>query len=117
MKRLLTLPNLDRASRGMLWLILHRQHAGRADCLLWPYGKNSSGYGQTSIESGGKLVTASRIMCMLAHGEPEHHMLDAAHSCGNRPCVNPNHLRWATPEQNMQDTRLHKTGSYRDRAR
>jgi hypothetical protein len=59
----------------------------------------------------GHFERATRVMCKLAHGPaptPKHH---AAHSCGkgHEACINPKHLRWATPRENAADAKLHGT--------
>lgn len=84
----------------LAWLKRHAKHVGH-DCLEWPYSKMGGGYGHLSIE--GKFQSASRLMCILAHGEAPSEIHQSAHSCHNPPCVNPNHLRWATPVENVQD--------------
>lgn len=77
------------------------------DCIIWPYGKKE-GYGFLNDGSGG-TVTASRLICTLAHGEPPAEGMEAAHSCGNRPCCNKRHLRWATCTENNADKIEHGT--------
>lgn len=86
-----------------------RSHVGFAgnECLAWPYKCVPSGYGLAVV--GGVQKRASRWMCILAHGEPPFPKAEAAHSCGNASCVNPTHLRWATPKQNAADKNIHGT--------
>ena len=77
------------------------------DCILWPFSLNKQGYGQLGWD-GRRHVSASRVMMILASGK-EHDDLHAAHKCGNRQCVNPNHIYWATPKQNCHDKWVHGT--------
>ncbi|RVG08581.1 hypothetical protein CN204_04415 [Sinorhizobium meliloti] len=77
------------------------------ECLLWPYGKDSKGYGQITIN--GKNFGAHRYICLVVHGEPPTEKHHASHSCGNGHlgCVNPNHLGWKTNLENIQDMVAH----------
>ncbi len=75
------------------------------DCVLWPLWCYPNGYGAVAFTG---IKYAHRVMCELAHGpSPEGH--EAAHSCGVRGCVNPNHLSWKTASANQLDRRIHGT--------
>lgn len=79
-------------------------------CVTWPFkAKTPKGYGVTGFQ--GQMQNASRVMCVLAHGEPPTSSHEAANSCGkgHEGCVNPGHLRWATRSENHMDKRRHGT--------
>jgi hypothetical protein len=79
------------------------------DCLIWPFGRTADGYGGISIR--GNKMEAHRVICIEVHGQPPTRKHHAAHTCGNgrKGCVNPHHLRWATPAENEHDKLLHGT--------
>lgn len=88
---------------GISFLRAHLSHMG-GDCLIWPLSCDNHGYAVCGLN--GKRHKAHRLMCEMAHGpapSPKHH---AAHSCGRgqQGCVNPQHVRWATPKENMEDS-------------
>ena len=102
------------APKGSSAAFLHANVSSTSqDCIIWPYRPNASGYGLAVID--GKQGIASRMMCVLAHGQPVSPRIYAAHKCGNPTCVNPNHLYWATHSENMADRKKHGTEIYGER--
>lgn len=73
------------------------------ECLLFPFAIGNHGYGMAD----GDL--AHRVVCTRAHGTAPEEGMHAAHSCGNRICVNKRHLRWDTPQGNEADKLIHGT--------
>lgn len=77
------------------------------DCLRWPISLNKGGYGQFGM--GGRSLFAHRYICKAVNGPPPTKRHHAAHNCGNSWCVNPRHIRWATPVDNNADKISHDT--------
>lgn len=77
-----------------------------AECLLWPF-PHKRRYPEVFVE--GRSVRANRYVCQIIHGPSPTIEHQAAHSCGNAHCLNPNHLRWATCLENMKDKEKHGT--------
>jgi hypothetical protein len=79
-------------------------HAGN-ECLIWPFARNPvSGYAVVYID--GKLSTAFRVVCEMAHGPAPDKEHEAAHECdnGNLGCVSPHHLSWQSHAANHAGT-------------
>lgn len=76
----------------------------RADEECWPWlaSRSRYGYGQFHFAQEGRRVNrcAHRVAYALTNGECPP-LLD--HTCHNRACVNPSHLRPATNKQNMEN--------------
>lgn len=76
---------------------------GPDECWPWLASCVKGGYGKLR-EPGrqGRTLGAHVVSLMLATGEVADGR-QALHSCDNKLCVNPAHLRWGTQSDNMQD--------------
>lgn len=79
----------------------------KMNCIVWPYSINKYGYPRLTVD--GVRLTGHAFMCKRTHGPKASPELHAAHRCGNRACINPHHIRWATPSQNFEDSIGHGT--------
>jgi hypothetical protein len=77
-------------------------------CMEFKFSPNAGGYARISV-APFTLDYAHRVVCRWTHGDQPSDKHEAAHSCGRRTCVNPNHLRWATRAENMADAVRHGT--------
>ena len=76
-------------------------------CIPWPYGGNRVGYGRINV--AGRVRTAPQFVLESRVGPRPSPRHLTRHSCGNKLCVNPKHLRWATQKENMADCVAHGT--------
>jgi hypothetical protein len=84
--------------------------AATDDCILWPFGRYSTGYGQVHFE--GQRRNAHRVALILATGIDPPDM-EAAHGpCHTPACVNPRHLSWKTFRENNHDKQRDGTALY-----
>jgi len=60
--------------------------------------------GYCAIELNGRKVYAHRFMCVYDNNGYNPLDLEACHSCNNRICCNPFHLRFDTPRNNRVDS-------------
>ena len=85
------------------------------DCIVWPFARHTGGYGNAWID--GSHQTVHTYVCTHTHG-PKPKGMEAAHDCGNAPCINPRHIQWKTPAGNQADRIRHGTsnrgGRYRN---
>ena len=76
----------------------------KEECWIWNGSIGSDGYGNLKINQ--KSVKAHRY-AYLEKG-PLHPELIVRHTCHNKKCVNPNHLKQGTHLDNMKDMVLAK---------
>ena len=69
-------------------------------CWLWEGSLSTTGYGRMTI--GQKQIQAHRFSYQIHKGKIPHKM-EVLHRCDNPPCVNPEHLRVGTHQDNMRD--------------
>lgn len=69
-------------------------------CWTWTAAKNADGYGRFCIDY--KMEYAHRVSYALTHG-PINAGMDVDHTCYNKSCINPSHLRAATRKQNTEN--------------
>lgn len=93
-----------RNGEPLAWLRKNIDYSGEK-CLRWPFGGERGGYGIVSFE--GRPQRAHHVMMLLRSGGTRPEGREVAHSCGNKWCVNPSHLRWATRPENLADRTLH----------
>lgn len=80
------------------------------ECVIWPFGTMSTGYGELSVD--GRRLLAHRFALELSQGPAPDPSMEAAHApgiCHNRLCVNPRHLRWAERVENVADKTIDGT--------
>ena len=96
--------NYDRAAHliaavpARFWAKVERRGTG---CWHWLGSINDSGYGVLGV--GRRIVRAHRLSWEIHCGSiPDGMQVD--HICRNRECINPDHLRLASPKQNSEHT-------------
>ena len=74
--------------------------SGEDGCHTWQGTMNTYGYGHFVVSK--KIYRAHRLAYMIAHGSIADGM-QIDHTCHNRACVNPEHLRETTHKQNQEN--------------
>ncbi len=92
------------------WIDANVGHGGYK-CLVWPFSRGKASGRPCTITINGTRISATRYMCLMAHGHAPTLRHEAAHSCGkgHLGCIHPKHLRWATKLENLSDMIIHQT--------
>lgn len=74
------------------------------ECWLWTGFRDAKGYGMTTVWRGGRRRTAyaHRLSFETLRDEPIPAGMQVDHECMNPSCINPDHLRLATPSENSK---------------
>ena len=74
-------------------------------CWIWQGARNPKGYGilRTTTLGGGKRNVMTHRASFMVHRGPIPDGMLVLHECDNPSCVNPDHLRVGTANDNTQD--------------
>lgn len=87
---------------------LEKVYRTAKSCWIWEAAKDPNGYGRFWFE--GQMRLAHRISYQIFVGIIPSN-LDVLHDCNNPSCVNPEHLKLGTHQDNMTDLALAGTHS------
>lgn len=76
------------------------------DCIIWPYALQNN-YPHMVWRHNRQHINVHRHVCEVAHGAPPSDDMEAAHSCGNKACINKAHLRWKSCVANNMEKWVH----------
>lgn len=73
----------------------------KGECWIWTGGKHLSGYG--TIRKDNKFYYVHRYVKILSLGREIEIDKECCHSCYNKLCINPSHIREDSRKSNMID--------------
>lgn len=90
------------AGTALAWLQEQILQRSRSDCWAWPFSMRYRDYGVLRY-LGQNMNAAGVALILTGHPRPDPPTNHLIHACDNPPCVNPDHLRWGTHQENMAD--------------
>lgn len=93
--------NRNRFKKRTLDIVLANATQDQKGCLVWNGRKNADGYGSVKFKNKESLV--HRLSWSFHNKQDIPKDLCVIHSCDNPPCINPQHLRIATQQENIRD--------------
>lgn len=101
--RIIQRPKRPKAKAGEPEAFLAASFVTETDeCILWPYALQNS-YPHMVWRHNRQHINVHRHVCEVVHGAPPNDGMEAAHSCGNKACINSYHLRWKSPVANNME--------------
>lgn len=102
---------MDRSRKAMPveWRFWDKVRIGPG-CWEWMASRINTGYGQFLVEPKKSMKLAHRVAFELLVG-PIPAGMEIDHTCHNRGCVNPAHLRIASRPENQHNQRLHRNNT------
>ena len=88
--------------RNKVWVRIVSRLDPDGECLVWTGTRTKGGYGQLFLKERGGLLYLHRLVFSLLNGPIPEGMV-VMHTCDNRACANPAHLRLATQKDNLRD--------------
>lgn len=97
------IPTSERRTKLYESLVSNATKCDATKCWIWQKGDSGNGrgggYGRIYYE--GQMIAVHRAMFIVVHGYIHRH-LQIDHICGNRRCLNPDHLEAVTHKENQK---------------
>lgn len=94
---------LDAYDQKRMDLMLKKRHITESGCWEWTGAIQSDGYGRIGYGIGNSLWYVHCLMLKLTRPDEFHAYPIVLHTCDNRKCINPDHLKGGTQSENLRD--------------